>query len=157
MAVLSIDIDGMARINQKFSNFVGDEALRELTDVLVEKARPVDLVGRYGNDEFCMVLPGIGEVEAMRIAEEIRDGFQFKLILADSEHTNTTVSIGVCSSQHLGEDFSVLYAAAHSAMYNAKELGRNRVVAHSLIHEFATRPNEPATEELALPGTLITS
>ena len=136
MTVLSIDIDAMARINHDFSNFVGDEALRELAGVLVERARPIDLVGRYGNDEFCMVLPGVTESEAMAIAEEIRDGFQFKLILADNEHTNATVSIGVCGSERLGEDFSVLYAAAHSAMYNAKELGRNRVVAHSVIHQF---------------------
>lgn len=137
LTVLSIDIDGMARINKDYSDFVGDEALRELAEVLSEKARATDIVGRYGNDEFCMVLPGTTEAEGMRIAEEIRDGFQFKLILADDTHTNTTVSVGVSSSEHLGLAFSELYAAAHSAMYNAKELGRNRVVAHSVIHKFS--------------------
>lgn len=136
MTVLSIDIDGMAKINRQYSDFVGDEALRELAEALTERARPTDLVGRYGNDEFCMVLPGTSEADAMQMAETIREGFNFKLILADDNHTNASVSIGVSSSEHMGLGFAELYAAAHSAMYNAKELGRNRVVAHSVIHQF---------------------
>jgi diguanylate cyclase (GGDEF)-like protein len=99
--------------------------------------RTEDITGRHEEDEFCLLLPNMSEQLAMEIAEQIRSDFELRLIVAEEHNIFATVSIGVSNSAYAGFDYTDLLAAAQSARYNAHELGRNRIVAHSAIYKIS--------------------
>ena len=134
MSLLLIDIDGMHTINASCGEKLGDELLREFSQVIHASIRTGDFFGRYGSDEFCVVLFNITEQHSLELAERIRSSLELRLVEHEDQNTYATASIGVSNSKFVGLNYQELLAAAQSAMYNAKELGRNRVVAHSSIH-----------------------
>lgn len=163
IALMMVDIDHFKRVNDRFGHPVGDQVLRSVVDVLSRRVRAQDLVGRYGGEEFMVVLPDTtlqgaeqlarqlcGAVEESRCRvhpEGAQDG------AADAVGGGTsiavTVSIGVFGGRlELGDSWDMLIAAADRALYEAKANGRNRVeVAHSLRRPAAPgRPADPGPE-----------
>jgi diguanylate cyclase (GGDEF)-like protein len=134
-AILFLDIDHFKRINDTWGHRVGDAILREVGHRLEASLRSEDFVGRYGGEEFAMVLANTQEEEAWQIAERLR------LILTEQpcswegeeegiptkNSLSVTASIGVALYQKHGTTRETLIEAADTAMYHAKHTGRNRV------------------------------
>ena len=133
MAILLIDIDHFKKVNDKYGHLTGDDVLRHLSKEIAKILRSSDVLGRYGGEEFCVFLPNTNESEAVGLAERIRAGVEANPFKNVSESIKATVSIGVADSVRAGYDFKGLVATADSAMYGAKNAGRNRVVSYTQI------------------------
>ena len=123
-SVILIDLDHFKQINDRFGHAMGDEVLRKVAATLLTVMRKTDLVGRYGGEEFLVVLPHTGWQEAMDAAERIRVAVK-DLTWADPQ-VRLTVSGGVCECR--GETPDALVRAADGKLYQAKEAGRDRMV-----------------------------
>lgn len=133
MAVLLIDIDHFKKVNDHYGHLCGDDVLRHLTKVIAGILRSSDVLGRYGGEEFCVFLPNTTEGDAIGLAERIRVGIEASPLKVNRTAIKTTVSIGVADSVRAGYDFKGLVATADSAMYAAKNSGRNRVMSYTQI------------------------
>ncbi|MDZ4324557.1 MAG: GGDEF domain-containing protein, partial [Pseudomonas sp.] len=128
--VLMIDADHFKAFNDQHGHQAGDDALRALAKVIAENVRrPADLVARYGGEEFSVILAETDSAGAQQIAEHIRVAVEQLPFVAGIE-SPITVSIGI-STWTTTTDTSLeqLLFAADKALYQAKESGRNRVVA----------------------------
>ncbi|MBI1977685.1 MAG: GGDEF domain-containing protein [Candidatus Omnitrophica bacterium] len=142
LSVLMVDVDHFKSYNDKFGHLVGDRTLKEVAQVIRDHMRRVDVIGRYGGEEFIIVAPEIQKREAMELAERIRSAVAHKSLRLYDEETRVTVSIGLSSfPEDLGTSLTVEYSdryvetlvqLADQALYRAKEEGRNRVIAHKV-------------------------
>ena len=133
MAVLVIDMDHFKKVNDKHGHLFGDEVLRQLAKTIASILRSGDVLGRYGGEEFCVFLPNTNENDAALLAERVRAGIEQTLYQVNDKLLKGTISIGVADSVRAGYDFTGLVAAADSALYAAKNSGRNRVVSYTNI------------------------
>jgi len=121
-AILLLDIDQFKAINDSFGHAVGDEALRRVARILCHSVREYDSVGRYGGDEFMILLPQMGAEDALMTASRIREAVRAERGLADG--LTLTASIGItCSSTF--EELSAVIDRADTALYEAKHAGRD--------------------------------
>ena len=123
-SIILIDLDHFKLINDRFGHMMGDEVLRKVAATLLTVMRKTDLVGRYGGEEFLVVLPHAGWQEAMDAAERIR--VAVKDLTWTDPQVRLTVSGGVCECQ--GETPDALIQAADVKLYQAKAAGRDRMV-----------------------------
>ncbi|EJN27240.1 diguanylate cyclase (GGDEF) domain-containing protein [Pseudomonas sp. GM78] len=130
LSLLMIDADHFKAFNDRHGHQAGDEALRAVANVLrTHVRRPADLVARYGGEEFSVVLAETDMAGAQQIAERIREAVE-QLPLIDGADSPITVSIGISTWNACSDiNLEVLMFAADKALYQAKETGRNRVVA----------------------------
>jgi diguanylate cyclase (GGDEF)-like protein len=133
MAVLLVDIDHFKKVNDQYGHLSGDDVLRHLAKVIASVLRSSDVLGRYGGEEFCVFLPNTTESDAIGLAERIRAAIETSPLKMNRNNIKTTVSIGVADSVSAGYDFKGLVATADSAMYGAKNGGRNRVMSYTQI------------------------
>lgn len=130
-----LDIDHFKLVNDQFGHLVGDQALRMVADVLVEKKRPYDWAGRWGGEEFLLVLPRTTLNDAHSVAERIRLSVAAAALhLAEGQTLQVQVSLGVTSTHGIpDEDVTLdrLVQQADEALYQAKATGRNRVCIYS--------------------------
>jgi diguanylate cyclase (GGDEF)-like protein len=124
VAVLLIDIDRFKRVNDRFGHLAGDVALREVGRVLADGVREADAVGRFGGEEFVVLLPGVDRRAALQVAERVRTRVSDVRVAGEP----LSVSIGLACTPHDGNGVAELLHAADAALYRAKDLGRNRVV-----------------------------
>lgn len=127
MSFLMIDLDHFKEKNDKFGHLVGDVILKEIAKILKSSLREIDIIGRYGGEEFSVVLAGIGKVGALQVAERLRLNIEQSVFKAYDEKVSITISIGVASFPEDGVDEKTLMESADKALYRAKEKGRNRV------------------------------
>ncbi|MCC7075622.1 MAG: diguanylate cyclase [Acidimicrobiia bacterium] len=129
VAVVLADLDHFKCVNDRFGHLAGDETLRETSKRMRAALRDYDTVGRYGGEEFLVVLAGCWPQIARRIAERIRTVVAARPVSTSSGPIDVTASfgIGVCNWEH-PIDSDSLINAADLALYRAKEAGRNRVV-----------------------------
>jgi diguanylate cyclase (GGDEF)-like protein len=131
LAVALVDIDHFKAVNDTYGHLVGDRALREIGEAFRLLLREYDLVGRFGGEEFALLLPQTREPDAFRIAERVRTYIAGAPIRAADEPgagpVRVTVSIGVAALDSYRRDLTELLAAADAALYRAKEAGRNQV------------------------------
>jgi len=130
LSVLMIDADHFKAFNDRHGHQGGDDALRSLARVISTNVRrPSDVVARYGGEEFSVILPETDSAGAKQIAEHIREAVEQLPLVADAK-TPMTVSIGISTWTSASEiSLEQLLFAADKALYQAKETGRNRVVA----------------------------
>ncbi len=130
-AVINLDIDDFASINRQYGHVVGDEVLRVVGASLITNFHDLGAVGRYGGDQFAVVLPGARAETAFVLAEEVRkviDDSPLKLQIGDQTiHLAVRVSAGVAEYPVDGANWADLFRKADEALYRAKNLGRNRV------------------------------
>ncbi|WP_173095753.1 sensor domain-containing diguanylate cyclase [Actinomadura verrucosospora] len=127
LALLLIDIDHFKRVNDTHGHLIGDQVLVGVASTLCHQLRDYDVVGRFGGEEFVVLLPGADTVEACRVAERLRGRVRRLAVPAEEGTVNVTVSVGVALFRTHGEDLIELLAAADLALYRAKESGRDRV------------------------------
>ena len=150
-AVLFTDLDHFKDVNDTFGHAAGDRALRVFTHVLEDSVRAMDVAGRWGGEEFVVVMPGADEVVAVDVAERVRE--RLAAALASGDVPRFTVSIGVAESAHASEPytqagFDRILAAADAAVLAAKSAGRDRVV----VSGQEPPPVERAHPEVVTPG-----
>ncbi|MBJ6136268.1 sensor domain-containing diguanylate cyclase [Marinobacter litoralis] len=128
LAVLWIDFDHFKKVNDSFGHAAGDQVLSTAGWVLGSSVRAVDSVGRFGGEEFVVVLPEMGQPEALETAERLRQAVRHKpVILPSGECVSVTASIGVAVYPVHGSNADELSAEADKAMYRAKMQGRDCV------------------------------
>jgi diguanylate cyclase (GGDEF)-like protein len=127
LAILLIDVDHFKRVNDGHGHLAGDEVLKGLAAELRQQVRDSDIVGRFGGEEFTVLLPRADAKEALRIAERLRRGASALNIFAADSRIGVTISIGVAVLGLHGRDLFELLAAADVALYRAKDKGRNQV------------------------------
>lgn len=126
LAVVLADVDHFKSVNDTHGHAVGDAVLREIAARLVGVPRRYDFVGRYGGEEFLLLLPGCALPEAMLVADRVRRAVEEDPIIMKTMELPLTVSLGVaCTSCHWDES-DVLLQQADEALYRAKAMGRNR-------------------------------
>jgi diguanylate cyclase (GGDEF)-like protein/PAS domain S-box-containing protein len=129
LSLLLIDIDHFKEINDRWGHLVGDDCLRRIANVLSSNLRVVDLIARFGGEEFIVLLCDTGLEQALRIAEQLRQVVAAtRLEAPDGTTIGLTVSIGVASRPDGdARDFDQLLADADAGAYAAKHAGRDRV------------------------------
>ncbi|HEX7241576.1 MAG TPA: diguanylate cyclase [Longimicrobiaceae bacterium] len=129
MAVAMLDLDRFKQVNDTYGHPTGDVILYETARIIRDTAREIDMVGRYGGEEFIAILPDTGEEEAGQFAERVRRAVEGHLYRDEANEVRMTVSSGVASFPGLDVDSpELLLKRADEALYAAKETGRNRVV-----------------------------
>lgn len=128
MAMLWIDFDRFKEVNDTYGHAAGDSVLQSVAALLVDSVRAVDSVGRFGGEEFVIVMPEMEVSEARETAERLRRHVSAKpQPLGDGNAVTLTISVGVAVYPDHGMTGSALCAAADRAMYRAKAAGRNCV------------------------------
>ncbi|WP_370649911.1 cellulose biosynthesis regulator diguanylate cyclase DgcQ [Leclercia sp. G3L] len=129
-SVMQLDLDHFKSVNDRYGHQAGDKVLTHAARLITSTIREADVAGRVGGEEFCVVLPGAGPEEAMRIAERIRARINDREILVKKSQTaRISVSIGVSSARESDNyDFEQLQSIADARLYQAKQRGRNQVV-----------------------------
>lgn len=122
-SVLMIDVDYFKRYNDTFGHLAGDDVLRSAARLLESTCRVTDIVGRYGGEEFAIILPHTAEAGAREIAERLRAVVERH----DWPHAPITVSIGIATASAAIVDGDDVLHEADTALYLAKQNGRNRV------------------------------
>ena len=123
------DIDKFKSVNDTYGHQVGDEVLRQFAQILKREAREIDRVGRYGGEEFMLLLPGSGIEDAASFAERVRKATEEHTFTFEGGELKRTASFGVSAwPDGRVEDAEGLVKAADDALYVAKETGRNRVI-----------------------------
>lgn len=126
--ILMLDLDHFKRVNDTHGHLAGDEVLRAVAGAIRGEVRVFDAVGRFGGEEFVVLLPGIGGVHSVAVAERIRDAVAGLVVVADGTTiAGLSVSIGVAVHPAAGRGVDAVLGAADKAVYAAKNSGRDRV------------------------------
>jgi diguanylate cyclase (GGDEF)-like protein len=128
MSLILCDIDSFKEINDTHGHTCGDEVLKKVSKILKNSVRTNDIVGRYGGDEFLLVLPETSRGGAEELAERIRDTVQKEEIaVAGGKPITTTLSLGIAHFSDGGEAYvQELIDRADKALYTSKRTGKNR-------------------------------
>jgi len=128
VAVVMADLDHFKRINDSYGHLAGDAALRQVADRMRSSIRPYDAIGRYGGEEFLILLPGCNIPGAATVAERLMTSIAGQPVDLAGEKLLITCSLGVASNSEAPEaDADWLIRAADAALYQAKSAGRDRV------------------------------
>jgi len=137
MAVIMVDIDQFKRLNDEFGHLLGDEVLRQVSSIFHQQLRKIDVVCRYGGEEFAILLSQTNPQHARGIAEKLRklvETWQFPGV-----PRAVTISVGTSTYPDHGTTRDELVKAADAGLYAAKQAGRNRVVQAPMAHKTASQ------------------
>ncbi|WP_344923240.1 GGDEF domain-containing protein [Streptosporangium oxazolinicum] len=140
LALLIVDIDHFKRVNDTYGHLIGDQVLVGVADTIRSQLRDYDVVGRFGGEEFVVLLPRADVTEARRVAERLRSRVGRMAVPADDNMITVTISVGVAIMSVHGDDLIELLAAADLALYRAKELGRDQICLPATVVPPARRP-----------------
>jgi diguanylate cyclase (GGDEF)-like protein len=126
-SVLMLDADHFKAVNDVQGHAAGDRALQHLGTLLAAQMRDIDRVGRWGGEEFVVLLPGAPLAQAREVAERLRERVQALPLRWQDQAVSLTVSAGVSQWGEGGDELAALLARADAALYRAKAAGRNRV------------------------------
>ncbi len=128
LSLIICDIDWFKQINDDYGHRAGDIALQAVTGALKHALRKADILGRYGGDEFMLILPETSLAGAKNLAEKIRAAIEdIKLEISEGKVIRLSTSIGVAGCCVPAEDLDTIVARADAALYASKQAGRNRV------------------------------
>jgi len=135
LAFLMLDVDFFKQVNDRYGHLVGDGVLRAVTKKILENVREIDIVGRYGGEEFCLVLPETDAVGAEYVAERVRKSVEKHVVDVYDARVRVTVSIGIAMFPKNGKRMGTLIDKADWALYRAKRMGRNTVCVFGMYDE----------------------
>jgi diguanylate cyclase (GGDEF)-like protein len=147
LALLLADVDHFKRVNDTYGHLAGDDVLRGLAGELRQQVRGSDVVGRFGGEEFVVLLPRTDADEACKIAERLRQRASVMGVYSDNAAMNVTISIGIAILGVHGTDLFELLAAADLALYRAKDAGRDQVCVYSPDGQYRAPGNDNETPE----------
>ena len=129
VSLIIIDLDHFKKINDTYGHQAGDAVLQSAASVFRNALRHSDIIGRYGGEEFTVLLPQTIPEDARQLAERLRRDLEKHIVAYSNQSIHVTASFGVSGMQTLGIEDSVnsLIKKADQALYEAKRLGRNRV------------------------------
>lgn len=127
LSFLMIDIDNFKSFNDKYGHLVGDVILKAVAEIIKSNCREIDLIGRFGGEEFMVILPMTTKDGALFAAERIRKSVESTSIRAFDEFINITVSIGVANFRNDANVAQELIDKADWALYRSKRTGKNKV------------------------------
>jgi diguanylate cyclase (GGDEF)-like protein len=131
VGIILADLDHFKKINDTYGHQVGDLVLCEAAHRMKNVLRPYDILGRYGGEEFLIVLPGCTMQEATSAAERLRARLDSTPLALREIQVRISGSFGIASSREVAEDVDAMIWAADAALYRAKREGRNRVISWS--------------------------
>ena len=138
LSVVMLDIDHFKNFNDTFGHEAGDVVLKQVADVFVKATRKGDVAGRFGGEEFLLIMPGADTRQAVDRSDKVREAIQaLTLTHAGQQLGTVTASFGVATFPGAGETTLELIDAADKALYAAKGAGRNRVVASDYARRLA--------------------
>lgn len=127
MSIALIDIDHFKSINDSYGHQCGDMVLHDLAQFITGFLRDYDAIGRYGGEEFLLILPETIDEQAFKICERIRVAVQEKVLTFNGQPIKIRISIGVSSKKDdESPSIDTLFREADRCLYNAKKTGRNR-------------------------------
>jgi diguanylate cyclase (GGDEF)-like protein len=128
ISFVMLDIDYFKKINDTYGHLCGDIVLKELANILTNSVRTCDIIGRYGGEEFGIVLPDVSLEASLNICERIREKVQNYRFNTGTEFIGITISMGLCHvPANNTAKFAEIIKKADEALYIAKDEGRNRV------------------------------
>jgi diguanylate cyclase (GGDEF)-like protein len=127
LSIMMLDLDNFKNINDLYGHLVGDNALIEFSRLILNNIRETDILCRYGGDEFSILLPETTTEEAMDISDRLRILIRESQISANGNIFNSTISVGISTTNESVTDFSQLMLCADKALYEAKKGGRDQV------------------------------
>ena len=128
LCIILLDIDHFKAINDQYGHSVGDNTLCQLAEIFTRNLRPYDRIGRWGGDEFIVILPDTKISEAITVAKRMRNmTAETKFFLEHGEFYKVQISLGVACASGSYPSLLKLVDAADQALYRAKQAGRNRV------------------------------
>jgi diguanylate cyclase (GGDEF)-like protein len=132
VSLLLLDIDHFKKINDEFGHTVGDTALKNLVSLVKERIRGVDTLCRFGGEEFVLLLSETTDAQAKIVANQLRRAVEHADVLPSG---TMTISVGICDVRQV-PDIQTWFKLADGALYNAKNLGRNRVELAEPLSDF---------------------
>ena len=140
-SLILADLDNFKTYNDVLGHLAGDQALQKVAKIMRRTAREMDIVTRYGGEEFCLVLPGTSKKECVFVAERLRKAIEVASFPGERHLPlgRLTISLGVCAYPDDGDVPASLIHAADVALYRAKHNGRNRLelyqadLSHTLV------------------------
>ena len=137
LSVLTMDLDGMKRVNDKLGHSCGDAVLQSVAGALQETLRERDSVARMGGDEFCILLPDTDLAEGVTVAERLRAEIAALTVRYRGETVSVRASFGVSCTQQCGWVWQTLVDRSDAALYEAKRGGNERVIAAQKVVELS--------------------
>ncbi|WP_334597795.1 sensor domain-containing diguanylate cyclase [Pseudomonas alvandae] len=130
LSLVMLDIDHFKHVNDTYGHQAGDKVIEQLAQLLREHARESDVAGRYGGEEFGVVLSDTDRAGARIFAERLRQAVEHLLVQYNGQDIRFTISLGVADLSAPANDHAELIARADQALYTSKKTGRNRVTVH---------------------------
>jgi diguanylate cyclase (GGDEF)-like protein len=127
-SLVLFDIDHFKRVNDSYGHQAGDEVIRSTARILRESVRTTDLIGRYGGEEFGVMLVDTASDGAMVLAERLRTRIEAQTVQIDGREIRCTISLGIAQASDSTESHRQWIESADQALYKAKQTGRNRSV-----------------------------
>ena len=127
-ALIMLDIDHFKKVNDTYGHPAGDEVIKTLGALIKKATRETDLAGRYGGEEFAIILPDTPVANVEFVAERIRRIVEKEVVVYDQINITFTISIGIAGFKPSYKDSTQWLEKADKALYQAKESGRNRVI-----------------------------
>lgn len=125
-ALIMFDIDHFKQVNDSYGHQAGDEVIREVSDQLTNSLRKTDISGRYGGEEFAIIMPETLAKHAMIYCERLRKAIEETVVIYDEAEIKFTISFGICESSDSHTDYQTWLERTDQALYQAKESGRNQ-------------------------------
>ena len=142
LGIMMADLDWFKLVNDTYGHMAGDAVLREVAGRIATAIRPYDAAGRYGGEEFLLVIPGCDEVVSLQTAERLREAISQTPIRVGDVMLPVTMSFGVTVlPRGVAAEPDMLLRVADSALYRAKQLGRNRCVRLPFAETALMRPS----------------
>ena len=126
LSIMMLDIDFFKKVNDTYGHLAGDYVLKEVANIIKSTIRSSDVCGRFGGEEFIVILPDTKLNGAMKLAERIRNNIQNHKFIFQNQEIPVTISIGITSASKNDSLFSLI-ERADNALYEAKENGRDQV------------------------------
>ena len=139
LSTIMLDLDHFKRVNDTYGHATGDQVLREVAMRCHKCTREVDVFGRYGGEEFALVLPNTKKSEAVIVANRLREAIASEPIKTDLWEINMTISVGIAELTDQIPDLATLLDRADTALYAAKSKGRNCVVIYPPPEKYTQR------------------
>ncbi len=130
IALITLDIDYFKKINDKYGHAIGDKALKHVIAILNQTIKVPNIVTRFGGEEFCILIEDISYEDSKSLSEEIRVNFENSEIKIDKHIVKYTVSMGIAHGKI--DDIDLALKASDNALYEAKDNGRNQVIAREV-------------------------